>query len=40
MRMMLTIERMACESSKSPAPRAVRAPLGVQVSRKPATATV
>jgi CBS-domain-containing membrane protein len=47
MRMMLTIERMACEppivaadSSRLAAPRAVPAPLGAQVSRKPAAATV
>jgi CBS domain-containing protein len=47
MRMMLTIERMACEtpiaaadSSRPVAPRAVPAPLSVQVTRKPAAATV
>ncbi len=47
MRMMLTIERMACESPISPsdlsrpsAPRAVPAPLSAQVTRKPVPATV
>jgi CBS domain-containing protein len=43
MRMMLTIERMACESpdsSRSAAPRAVPAPLSAQVARKPAAAKI
>lgn len=47
MRMMLTIERMACEPvnpaadlARCGAPRAVPAPLSAQVSRKPVAATV